>query len=297
MQSQPYFVVVLAHSLHGRLRRIHVPHQAIYAVLIFALIGFLSVGGFLVSYLRMTWKVANYNSLRHEVDTLRSRYHDLQQANNEKNKQLATLEMFASEVSVAYGLKRKPAAQAFVTKDLPLAPSFHESLDEYNFLQASTMSPMYHNYPRQWLVNIRPSIWPVDGRLMSPFGGRTDPFSGEGAMHTGVDLEAHYGTPVRATADGIVVHAEWGGSYGKVVVVDHGNGLQSLYAHLSRFEVVPGQEIRRGDILGMSGGTGRVTSPHLHYEVRMHGTPVNPYPFLRNSNVTTASQPSKDFPF
>jgi murein DD-endopeptidase MepM/ murein hydrolase activator NlpD len=156
---------------------------------------------------------------------------------------------------------------------------------------------MYRNYPRQWLVNVRPSLWPVDGRLMSPFGGRTDPFSGDGAMHTGVDLEAHSGTAVRATADGIVVHAEWGGSYGKVVVVDHGNGLQTLYAHLSRFEVVPGQEIRRGDILGMSGGTGRVTSPHLHYEVRMHGTPVNPYPFLRNSNITTASAPSKDFPF
>jgi murein DD-endopeptidase MepM/ murein hydrolase activator NlpD len=245
----------------------------------------------------MSWKVANYNSLRHEVDALRSRYQELQRANNEKNKQLATLEMFASEVSVAYGLKRKADTPAFVARDLPLTPSFHESLDEYNFLQSATLSRMYRNYPRQWLVNVRPSLWPVDGRLMSPFGGRTDPFSGDGAMHTGVDLEAHSGTAVRATADGIVVHAEWGGSYGKVVVVDHGNGLQTLYAHLSRFEVVPGQEIRRGDILGMSGGTGRVTSPHLHYEVRMHGTPVNPYPFLRNSNITTASAPSKDFPF
>jgi murein DD-endopeptidase MepM/ murein hydrolase activator NlpD len=297
MQSQPYFVVVLAHSLHGRLRRIHIPHQAIYAVLIFAFIGLLTVSGFLFSYLRMSWKVANYNSLRHEVDALRSRYQELQRANNEKNKQLATLEMFASEVSVAYGLKRKADTPAFVARDLPLTPSFHESLDEYNFLQSATLSRMYRNYPRQWLVNVRPSLWPVDGRLMSPFGGRTDPFSGDGAMHTGVDLEAHSGTAVRATADGIVVHAEWGGSYGKVVVVDHGNGLQTLYAHLSRFEVVPGQEIRRGDILGMSGGTGRVTSPHLHYEVRMHGTPVNPYPFLRNSNITTASAPSKDFPF
>jgi murein DD-endopeptidase MepM/ murein hydrolase activator NlpD len=297
MQSQPYFVVVLAHSLHGRLRRIHIPHQAIYAVLIFAFIGLLTVSGFLFSYLRMSWKVANYNSLRHEVDALRSRYQELQRANTEKNKQLATLEMFASEVSVAYGLKRKADTPAFVAKDLPLTPSFHESLDEYNFLQSATLSRMYRNYPRQWLVNVRPSLWPVDGRLMSPFGGRTDPFSGDGAMHTGVDLEAHSGTAVRVTADGIVVHAEWGGSYGKVVVVDHGNGLQTLYAHLSRFEVVPGQEIRRGDILGMSGGTGRVTSPHLHYEVRMHGTPVNPYPFLRNSNITTASAPSKDFPF
>jgi murein DD-endopeptidase MepM/ murein hydrolase activator NlpD len=297
MQSQPYFVVVLAHSLHGRLRRIHIPHQAIYAVLIFAFIGLLTVGGFLFSYLRMSWKVANYNSLRHEVDALRSRYQDLQKVTNEKNKQLATLEMFASEVSVAYGLKRKPETTAFVAKDLPLTPSFHESLEEYNFLQSASLSRMYRTYPKQWQTNIRPSLWPVDGRLMSPFGGRTDPFSGEGAMHTGVDLEAHMGTAVRSTADGIVLHAEWFGSYGKAVVVDHGNGLQTLYAHLSRFEVVPGQEIRRGDILGRSGATGRVTSPHLHYEVRMRGTPVNPYPFLRNTTVSDSSHKPTDFPF
>jgi len=297
MQSQPYFVVVLAHSLHGRLRRIHIPHQAIYAVLIFAFIGLLTVGGFLFSYLRMSWKVANYNSLRHEVDALRSRYQDLQRVTNEKNKQLATLEMFASEVSVAYGLKRKTEPSAYVAKDLALTPSFHESLDEYNFLQSATLSRMYRNYPKQWQTNVRPSLWPVDGRLMSPFGGRTDPFSGEGAMHTGVDLEAHMGTPVRATADGIVLHTEWFGSYGKVIAVDHGNGFESLYAHLSRFDVIPGQEIRRGDILGLSGATGRVTSPHLHYEVRMRGTPVNPYPFLKSTTAAGASQAPKDFPF
>ena len=297
MQAQPYFVVVLAHSLHGRLRRIQIPHQAIYAVLIFAFIGLLTVSGFLFSYLRMSWKVANYNSLRHEVDALRSRYQDLQRVTNEKNKQLATLEMFASEVSVAYGLKRKAEPSAYVAKDLTLTPSFHESLDEYNFLQSATLSRMYRKYPKQWQTNVRPSLWPVDGRLMSPFGGRTDPFSGEGAMHTGVDLEAHMGTPVRATADGIVQHAEWFGSYGKVIVVDHGNGFESLYAHLSRFDVIPGQEIRRGDILGRSGATGRVTSPHLHYEVRMRGTPVNPYPFLKSSTTAVANQASKDFPF
>ena len=297
MQSQQYFVVVLAHSLHGRLRRIHIPHQAIYAVLIFAFIGFLTVSGFLFSYLRMSWKVANYNSLRHEVDALRSRYQELQRVTNEKSRQLATLETFASEVSVAYGLKRKAEPSVDAARQLPLTPSFHESLEEYNFLQSASLSRLYRSYPKQWQTNIRPSLWPVDGRLMSPFGGRADPFSGEGAMHTGVDLEAHFGTAVRATADGIVMHAEWFGSYGKVVVVDHGNGVQTLYAHLSRFDVIPGQEIRRGEVVGRSGGTGRVTSPHLHYEVRLRGTPVNPYPYLRSSTALASTRVSKDFPF
>ena len=98
MELKPYFVVVLAHSLHGRLRRIHVPHQAIYAIFLLAFIGLFTVVGCVASYARMAWKVAHYNSLRAEVDSLRSRYRELQKVNNQKNEQLATLELFASEV-------------------------------------------------------------------------------------------------------------------------------------------------------------------------------------------------------
>jgi hypothetical protein len=101
---QPYFVLVLAHSLHGRLRRIHIPHKAIYAVFLLALLGCFSMFGIISSYARMAWKVANYNSLRQEVDSLRAKYQELQKVANQKNEQLATLETFASEVSVAYGL-------------------------------------------------------------------------------------------------------------------------------------------------------------------------------------------------
>src|SRR5260370_30800296 len=108
MQPKQYFVVVFAHSLHCRLRRIHVPHQAIYAVLILALIGGIWVAGFLLSYARMTWKVAHYNSLRHEVNSLRAKYRELQKANSQENEQLATLELFASQVSMAYGLTANP---------------------------------------------------------------------------------------------------------------------------------------------------------------------------------------------
>ncbi len=297
MPHQPYFVVVLAHSLHGRLRRVHIPHKAVYAAFTFAVISCLFVFGFLSSYLRMTMKVAHYNSLRQEVASLRVKYQELQRVTNQKNEQLATLAAFASEVSVAYGLKRAPETSTDIANGQTLTPTFHESLSEYNFLQSASISKLYRNYPKQWQTHIRPSLWPVEGRMMSSFGERTDPFSGEGAIHTGVDLSAPMGSVVRAAADGIVVHAEWMGGYGRLVVIDHGNGLQTFYGHLSRFEVVTGQETRRGDIIGRSGASGRVTSPHLHYEVRMGGTPVNPYPFLARSAMALPAHARQDLPF
>lgn len=298
MEEKQYFVLVLAHSLHGRLRRIHIPHQTIYLCFLVAAVSVLTVLGFLSSYVRMSSKVSNYNSLRQEVDALRSKYRDLQNVTNQKNEQLATLQLFASEVSVAYGLKRKPAGQAGVdTADAGLTPSFRESLDQYDFLRSASISSLYRAFPKKWQVNVRPSLWPLDGRILSPFGGRTDPFSGEGAIHTGVDLSAFTGTTVRATADGIVASASWGGRYGKLVIVDHGNGMETYYAHLSEFAVIAGQEIRRGDALGRSGGTGHTTGPHLHYEVRMGGTPINPYPYLAQSPVSLSARAQRDLPF
>ena len=164
-------------------------------------------------------------------------------------------------------------------------------------MQSASISKLYHTYAKQWQTHIRPSLWPVEGRLMSSFGDRTDPFSGEEAIHTGVDLSAPLGTIVRAAADGIIVHAEWMGGYGRLVVIDHGNGLQTYYGHLSRFEVITGQETRRGDIIGRSGASGRVTSPHLHYEVRMGGVPVNPYKYLAKSAMSLPSHAQQDLPF
>jgi murein DD-endopeptidase MepM/ murein hydrolase activator NlpD len=244
----------------------------------------------------MTLKVARYNSLRHEVDSLRAKYQELQRVTNQKNEQLATLETFASEVSVAYGLKKKPEGSSEAVDHASLSPSFRESLSEYNFLQSASISNLFRTYPKQWQTNIRPNLWPVEGQLLSSFGGRTDPFSGEGAIHTGVDLSAAMGTPVRASADGIVIYAEWSGGYGRLIKVDHGNGLQTCYGHLSRFDVVPGQEIRRGDIIGLSGSSGRATAPHLHYEIRMGGTPVNPYQFLATS-ARSPLRAQRDLPF
>jgi murein DD-endopeptidase MepM/ murein hydrolase activator NlpD len=293
--KQHYFVVVLAHSLHGRLRRIHVPHQALYVVVGLALFGSISLFGMVSSYLRMSWKVANYNSLREQVNTLRGRYQALERENNEKQEQLASLQLMASEVSMALGMKRSLEGADTIADEGPLVPSYRETIEEYNFLKSASFSRIDHIYARTWQKNIVPSMWPVNGRLLSRYGERQDPFSGEGAMHTGVDISAPMGTPVHCAADGIVAYSEYSAGYGRVVIVDHGNGMTTRYAHLSKFEVIPGQEIRRGEILGYSGASGRVTSPHLHFEVRLGGSPVNPYPYLTRSAMLQQVQP--DLPF
>jgi murein DD-endopeptidase MepM/ murein hydrolase activator NlpD len=117
--------------------------------------------------------------------------------------------------------------------------------------------------------------------LMSGFGVRTDPFTGSPAMHTGLDLHGETGDPVRATADGTVTAAGWGGGYGRVVDIDHGNGLTTRYGHLSAIDVRVGQSVRAGQIIGKVGSTGRSTGPHLHYETRLRKEAVDPQKFLR----------------
>ena len=298
--KQEYFVVVLAHSLKGRLRRIHIPHQAVYAILAFALLGCFSFFGLVASYARMVGKVANYNTLKHEADTLRSKYQTLQSVVNQKEDQLATLQIYAKEVSLAFGIKQKLEGPADITAEGKLAPSFAESVEDYDYLRHAKLMALTGKTSRGFqFANSRPGIWPVDGRLIqSSFGTRTDPFSGEGAFHKGVDISAPYGTGVRATADGIVVHVAFdSGGYGRLVVVDHGAGMQTYYAHLSKFYVYAGQELRRGDMVGAVGTSGRVTAPHLHYEVRVGGAPINPYRYLAKSALYQPVPDKKDFPF
>jgi murein DD-endopeptidase MepM/ murein hydrolase activator NlpD len=296
--KQEYFVVVLAHSLRGRLRRVHIPHQAVYVTLALALFGCFSLFGFVASYARMAWKVANYNALRKEADQLRTRYQNLQKVVSQTNEQLASLEIFANEVQVAYGIKQKLEGPSDISSEAKLAPSFAESIADYNYLRtANNLAVGARASRRIQSENAQPSIWPVDGRLMGAFGERTDPFSGEGAFHKGVDITAPTGTPIRATADGIVIFAQMENGFGRLIKIDHGNGVETYYAHLSRFYVQAGQDIRRGELIGAVGTSGRVTAPHLHYEVRLGGVAVNPYRYLVNTTIFQQPVAHKDFPF
>jgi murein DD-endopeptidase MepM/ murein hydrolase activator NlpD len=295
--KQEYFVVVLAHSLRGRLRRIQIPHTAVYAVLGLALLGFLSLFGFVTSYARMAWKVANYNALKQEADAVKARYQNLQKVVSETNVQMASLQLYAREVSMAFGIKQKLEGPSDISSEGKMVPSFAESLQEYNYLVSADKLAISNHRSRGFgLTKSLPSLWPVEGRLMDGFAHRTDPFSGEGAFHKGVDITAPTGTLVRATADGVVVQAEMvSGGYGRLIIIDHGGGFQTYYAHLSKISVHAGQEVRRTDVIGLVGTSGRTTAPHLHYEVRSGGAPMNPYKYLANTSVFR--QVPKDIPF
>ena len=126
-----------------------------------------------------------------------------------------------------------------------------------------------------------PSRMPLEGsNLTSSYGMRTHPVLGGRRRHKGVDLAAPKGTPIFATADGIVGRAEWFSSYGLYVEIAHGANLETRYAHMSRLAVAPGERVRKGEIIGYVGSTGRSTGPHLHYEVRIDGIAVNPIPYM-----------------
>lgn len=125
-----------------------------------------------------------------------------------------------------------------------------------------------------------PSIWPVTGTITSNFGYRGNPIGGGTGFHEGLDIAVDYGTPVRATAAGKVSMAGWVDGYGNLVEIDHGNGFVTRYGHNSMLLVVQGQTVKAGDIISLAGSTGRSTGPHVHYEVRVNGTPTDPLLFL-----------------
>jgi murein DD-endopeptidase MepM/ murein hydrolase activator NlpD len=133
---------------------------------------------------------------------------------------------------------------------------------------------------RRDVLAATPTIWPVEGLLTDDFGRRRSPFTGRSEMHEGLDLAAPLGTPVRAAADGVVTFAGPLASFGTVVSLRHGHGFTTLYAHLGRTTVKPGQTLSRGTTIGLIGLTGRTTGPHVHYEVHQRGTPVNPMLYI-----------------
>jgi murein DD-endopeptidase MepM/ murein hydrolase activator NlpD len=241
----------------------------------------------------MLGKVSEFNQLRTEKAALQKSFDQLRARVEESDVQLATLGDLASEVSIAFGIRREFESTGTGAGDVVEADL--DPRRQYDFLHAIRTPSRQGAAMLSWLSNTTPSIWPVPGRINSSFGRRIDPFHGGGSFHPGIDLAAPSGTPVVATGDGVVVDAGWMGGYGKRVEISHGkNGLSTIYAHLTEIFATPGQVIRRGEVVGRAGATGRATSAHLHYEVRYRGTQVNPYKYLRKADVQTAGLVAAD---
>src|ERR1700730_11815917 len=304
-----YYTFFIASNASGGLRRARVPFYVLPVLAILAIVGSITVIAAVGSYSRMLWKVTSYNSLRREQDRLKKQYRDLQTQVKDTNQRLNALQSLASEVAVAYGITRVHRtafglADASVESDTDA--EFQQSLDEFSYLERNvTAVAMSSNgmrrLPGPQLVSlaIAPSLWPGIGQIPGHFGERLDPFSGEGAFHAGMDIASHYGDAIRATADGVVAETDrQRAGYGRLVIIDHGFGVTTWYGHLSAFNTQPGTHVKAGDVIGYEGQSGRSTGPHLHYEVRIYNTPVNPWRYLRNVSpaATVAATPSAPLP-
>jgi murein DD-endopeptidase MepM/ murein hydrolase activator NlpD len=242
----------------------------------------------------MLLKVSNYNNLRTEREALKTQNRSLENVVTTTNAKLSSLQSLASEVALTYGFgeARRPrfpeAALALATQtNATLESSYRASLYAFNMIRNSSLVPSRQATPLRLFPSMElgretvPSLWPVRGRVMEGFGQRMDPFSGEGVFHSGVDISAPSGTRVECSSDGIILEAGVQSGYGNTIVVDHGFGMTTKYGHLSKIFVVVGQEVKRGQVIGAVGMTGRATGPHLHYEVIVNDTPVNPMKYLR----------------
>ncbi len=283
---------MVTRDAEGELRKLPIPLHYLYVFLAGALIGMLTITGMAGSYTRMLAKVASFNQLRTEKQALTTRYEALEREAQATQMQVVSLGSLANEVTSLYGLKTdtllSPADQ-FSSEQVALSMEHLYMLRTTAFSGGATLGigsgpAMSNASMADWMQLAQaPHLWPVEGRVTSSFGVRIDPFNGEGAYHSGVDIDACHGCPVIAPAAGIVIYADYMGGYGRMLVLDHGNGITTRFGHLSAFAVRPGQFARRGERIGYVGRSGRATGSHVHYEVRVQNAPVNPYKYLRTT--------------
>ncbi len=292
--NRKFYTLLITPATHGKIHKVQLPLYVVPLVLGLSVVGLFMVAGLATSYARMLVKVSNYNTVRSEREALDQQFHLLENKVSRANIKLKSLQTLAAEVAVTYGfgngrhqrvapdllsLARQSGDITGTDYNASLyAPSAMKtvSLDSKAGQLGPGAFPGMLDDPRAI-----PSIWPVRGRITAGFGERMDPFSGEPAFHPGVDIADPIGTDVVATGDGLVIQAEPDAGYGRSILIDHGDGITTRYAHLSRIFVVVGEDVTQGEIIGAIGSTGRSTGPHLHYEVRIHGVPVNPFRFLR----------------
>lgn len=228
-----------------------------------------------------------------KLDAMQAQTQALQKQNSDSQRAIESIQRALGADRHTAGGARKPSEHAAVptrpateTSDLQatlrrLARATQRTQDEAGRLTrfASRVLNMRRlaSVARERLIASIPSLNPVDGGINATFGYRTNPFP---EFHKGVDLAAGYGTPVRSAAAGIVVSAAYDGGYGNKVVIDHGNGFQTWYCHLSRFDVSAGARVTKGELIANVGSTGESTGPHLHYQVMQNGVAIDPQPFL-----------------
>jgi len=301
--DKDYFNVLIFGQKTSKTRHLRI-HKKTFKIGLYLLsFGALCTIFFLCDYIQVRKKTFELSQLRQQTQEQRYKIHFFASKIEDLEKQLSKLKDFDKRIRIIANLEKGQEITSFMGMGGPSASDVREKLKaEENEVglaqqmrtdierleseatsQEESLSELEKllQSKKEMLVHT-PSIWPVHGWVTSGFGFRTNPFTGLTQMHEGLDIANRIGTPVIAPADGIVSDTGKDSAYGNVIVISHGFGINSRFLHLSKILVSPGQRVRRGDKIAEVGSTGKSTGPHLHYEVRVNGIPVNPVRYIVN---------------
>lgn len=279
-----FYTLIIAPATSSRFYKIILRHQQVYAIAIGSLAALLLVVGMTIWVIQQAGKLKNYSRIEGEHQALKQAYFSTLK---ELQSRVASLEAESHQLqkmAQELGVEVSQQLEA-VNQPMPLGAggpvdlnSVAGKLDRMESHLTSLHRDLTVERSRRLTT---PTGWPAHGRLTSGFGMRRSPFGSDYEFHSGQDISTGYGAPVRATAAGTVTHAGYRADYGLLVVLDHGRDVTTFYGHLSAVAVSAGRRVKRGDLIGRVGSSGRSTSPHLHYEVRVNDRPVNPRSRIR----------------
>jgi murein DD-endopeptidase MepM/ murein hydrolase activator NlpD len=258
--------MIVPHS-KSKLLRLRIPLAVLVAIPVLWGIGtfyVVSVGVQTAQYTQMSRKLSYFSS---QLVEMRSTLSSLQTAEEEFRR--------------LFSLKSKNRVLEAVNRNETGSPDLELLKKQVAEAMVSVSEIKRYIQEERNIYFATPTGWPVPGPLSSGFGKRANPQTGEPAFHSGLDIRVPSGTPVKATADGIVIISGWVGGNGNIVVIEHGHDFSTAYAHNKQNLVTVGQRVKRGDTIAISGATGNATGPHLHYEVWKRGAPINPVSFLK----------------
>ena len=286
-----YSTIIFVPHARAKFRKLKVSHRILFSIVSLVASSLCLSTFFSVQYFTSLTQTHELSKLRHENRELQTANEQFSKSVDSLRTQLRTVEDRTRKLAIIAGIttldeSSQGGSGGLRTDELSVNP-YRDDVDKMSFrshrLQKDLAVLEQRFVAQSRLLSSTPSIAPVRGILTDGFGGRSDPFTGESGVHNAVDISSAVGQAVRAPADGIVVKAEWANGYGNVVYVSHGYGYSTRYGHLSGFAVRPGARIKRGDVIGYVGSTGRSTGPHLHYEVRVNNNPVNPLEYILNA--------------
>jgi murein DD-endopeptidase MepM/ murein hydrolase activator NlpD len=290
MANEFYTLIVVPHA-KARFRKFQVSVKLVKWTGITAAVLGLFLAAMVVHYTTVAYQVRRLRNVEQANQELSIRNKQFEASTAKLQAQVVTLQSMVTKLGVMAGLDQLPPDAAVggvgglssveTTAPQTASPESLRKMENSVSLLTERSKALTEFYQdRGTLLASTPSVWPVRGYLSASFGNRNDPFTGQRDFHTGIDISTPTGTRVQAPADGLVVSCGLKGGYGNAVVIDHGFGVVTRYAHLDHFNVKPGQRVRRGDVIAFVGSTGKSTAPHLHYEVWVNDQAQNPIQYI-----------------